>query len=285
MNSELLDDCTLVLLGLAVVSLVTNILLAWVVVSLRKRNCEVRLSLVLAVVDMALAVLAMISFVTQKVDPSRLPTMCKIKGPLDFVLIFASMLLVATIGMERSSVVVSKKTSFGVWAGLTFLALMFLTAVMAGVVSGEFTVSASGLDCTPDATASKLSVFVLFLLGSSLLALLGVTLYSYFGILVHIGEWDFFEAKPISNFPQPPRTTPVIIRITAIAVVYLLLLGPCSILIISEALQLSKESQSTSLFISFILATISIANPCLILFAHTTIFYALKQKFNHLVKA
>ncbi|KAJ9086952.1 hypothetical protein DSO57_1038197 [Entomophthora muscae] len=267
------DEFVYVLLGLAVAAVVTNLVLVWVVMSVRNKSREVWLALTLAGVDVTLAMLVIVNFSLKLDNVFTMEEMCRFKGPLDFVLIFASMTLVSIISIERSSVAVSKRVTAGVWGLLGLVSGVFLMLVMTETVRGEFTVTASGLACATVSSNSPLSAALLFVLSSSILTFLLVTVTSYVRVLFLLSGWGLIEPKPSPpDHINPAAKKSVMVRILTISSIYLLILGPLSLTMLMESLKLVKAPDVASLIVSIQLAFVSIVNPCIILFAHTAIY-------------
>ncbi|KAJ9088027.1 hypothetical protein DSO57_1027221 [Entomophthora muscae] len=285
MGLKSVDDFVYVLLVEAVAAVVTNLVLVWVVMSVRNKSREVWLALTLAGVDVTLAMLVIVNFSLKLDNVFTMEEMCRFKGPLDFVLIFASMALVSIISLERSSVAVSRRVTAGVWGLLGLVSGVFLSLVFVETINMEFTVTASGLACAPVASNSPLSAFLLFVLSASIFTFLIITFVSYVRILVLLGGWGLIEPKPDSPDQINPvlRKRSVMIRILSISFIYLLLLAPCSLTMMMESLKVVKAPDVASLIISILLATVSIINPCIILFAHTAIYRQLCFKLTEML--
>ncbi|KAJ9088184.1 hypothetical protein DSO57_1025737 [Entomophthora muscae] len=281
MGFNSVDGFLYALLGLVAVSVVANMVLVWVATSVRDKGREVRLALALAGVDIVLAMLVMSNFILKLAKVSNMEMVCQIKGPLDFIFIFTSMALVSIISIERSSIAVSKRAAAGVWALLGLVTSIFLGLVCIEAIRKEFTVSASGLACAPVASKSPLSAALLLVLSSSLFVFLLMTVMSYLRILIILGEWGSTERKN-EMFTPILRRKPVMHRILVIATIYFLLLAPCSLAILVESLNLIKEADLASTIVSLLLVTVSIANPCVILFAHTAIYRQLCFKLTNM---
>ncbi|KAJ9056205.1 hypothetical protein DSO57_1035532 [Entomophthora muscae] len=215
----------------------------------------------------------MINFSLKLLEVSSMAEICQIKGPLDFLLIFASTALVSTISIERSSVAVSKKVTAGVWVLLGIVTGTFTLLVCIEAIKKEFTITASGLACAPIASNSPLSAVLLFVLSSSLFIFLLMTVISYLRILILLAGWGLIDSKSNpSEQINPAARRSVMVRILSISFIYLLLLAPCSLIMLMESLKLVKAPDVASLVISILLAIVSSVNPCIILFAHTAIY-------------
>ncbi|KAJ9055337.1 hypothetical protein DSO57_1004854 [Entomophthora muscae] len=102
-----------------------------------------------------------------------------------------------------------------------------------------------------------------------------VTLFYYLHILGFIDKACNGKAHSCSG-----SCSKVIIRVFSICLIYLFLNVPTYLLIMLEASQKTNGSQFLNLIISILISLNVIANPALILFAHSLIFDQLVSPFS-----
>lgn len=270
------------LLGLGLAGIATNGLLVATVLKIKKRHDDMNLALALSAADIAVASTTVAASFLRVSHYS--PILCRLVGLVDFALLFVAMVLVALISLVRWSRVVNRKIPVAFWVFTGAMSLLYFPAVVLSTLRSEFEVSPSGLDCASHASA--LSLAVASLLGIGMLVLLVFTLWGYLSILLHFTETSqrCFLPKaltPTVNFhspakqPQPNRA--VLARILGMAIVYVtLIVPPATILLASHVFRLAD---TVKLIFAVFISTFSIANPCLVLFAHSTIYLQLVAWF------
>ncbi|KAJ9088024.1 hypothetical protein DSO57_1027217 [Entomophthora muscae] len=261
-----------ILLAIGVTAVLCNSLLIRLARRIPQRSTELRFAVMLASIDMAIPTLAIGTSLLANWHADgleRLQALCQVKGPIDFLLQYLSLLIVAIIAMERFSKVRGTQIPAMVWNLVIVYTTVYFTLVLMTALSNEFYTSPSGCDCAPVAKTSFLSALVIFGLGFSMFLSLAITLYCYTGILGYVRETG---AK--LNTTRISRS--VLVRVISTCVIYLLLVSPSSILIMMEATHNSAILDKLSLAISILVAIIAVANPCLVLFAHSLIFEQLR---------
>ncbi|KAJ9085282.1 hypothetical protein DSO57_1015667 [Entomophthora muscae] len=243
---------------------------------LQHRIAELKLAVILACVDMTIALLCISSsfFTNQNLNNTdRLQFLCRFKGPVDFLLLYSSFLLVALIAMERFSKV--RDSSISLWILLSIYTATFTSLMLITAVRSEFYLSPSGIDCNTIPEVSVFSFAVLIGFGGFMFISLLVTLYCYMDILGYVRETSS-KAKTTHKH--------VLARAIIICGIYLLLIVPCSILIAVEVTYKYNALNRISLAISFLENLNIVANACITLFAHSLIFDQLQQTFPFTVK-
>ncbi|KAJ9055336.1 hypothetical protein DSO57_1004853 [Entomophthora muscae] len=263
-----------VLLTIGTLAVMTNLLLLCIARQLRNHTSEIKFAMLLALVDMGLGILIVCTSLLNTWFDNGFETFCKIKGPIDFLLLYLSPVLVAIIAMERYCKVRGTTISSSTWAAMAMYTVAYSSLIALAAAQSEFSTSLSGCDCTPIATNSLISAAVLFMLGFSMFLSLIVAIFSYLRILCFI---NVFQINKTYN-PLAKRTK-VYLRVITICLIYLLLIAPASILIMLEGSRNSNESNVLNITVSLLVAMNDIANPCLILFAHSLIFDQLKSSF------
>ncbi|KAJ9078813.1 hypothetical protein DSO57_1002874 [Entomophthora muscae] len=281
---EFYSGLLFVLLG--VVAILMNMMLIGIVIGIPNRKRELNLSLMLAIVDTINPVTAITTtayvLVTGK-GPEQMQGACKVKGPIDFLIIYASMLLVAVVARSRLAVVLDKHIHI-----IEKIALFLYTAFYCGVVVwigyyDEYQVSPSGVDCAPNAHLNTRSALLVFLLGLSLLISTAIALSCYSSILWFLyrnyRNLEHTTNKPtVSLIPRASNVNrQVIYRTAAVCSVYLLLSVPAGILLMMEATVTLPYTDTLSFVISVCVSLSTIANPCLVLFAHSIIYHHFTQ--------
>ncbi|KAI0243454.1 hypothetical protein L0F63_007107, partial [Massospora cicadina] len=268
-----LDVGFLIIAGMA---LFMNGLLVGMGLRIRHRPREMTLVLALAVIDMILPILtipAAIYHMTTGTSIDTIPNACNVKGTVDFIGIFLSMLLVATIALTRASRILRCRIPHSIKFILAAFAVTFVILILACAVRDEFRILADGIDCAPIATTSNLSRTVLILHSFALLMFLAITVTCYLRILTSIAidiDRHQFDFQTIN----PPKA-PVIIRTSIIILSYLLLILPPAILLFLEAILPITRVKAINTPIDVFLASIALLNPTLVLFAHSIIFHQL----------
>ncbi|KAJ9088306.1 hypothetical protein DSO57_1024443 [Entomophthora muscae] len=267
-----------IVIVIAVVAVLCNGLLFQLALRLQHRTAELKLAVILACVDMTIAILCISSsfFTNQNLNNTdRLQLLCRFKGPVDFLLLYSSFLLVALIAMERFSKVRDSSISLWVWILLSIYTATFTSLVLITAVRSEFYLSPSGIDCNTIPEVSVFSFAVLIGFGGFMFISLLVTLYCYMDILGYVRETS-----------SKARTTHkhVLARAIIICGIYLLLIVPCSILITVEATYKYNALNRISLAITFLVNLNIVANACITLFAHSLIFDQLRQTLPFTVK-
>ncbi|KAJ9055334.1 hypothetical protein DSO57_1004851 [Entomophthora muscae] len=251
--------------------------LMWVAHRKKRHTSEIKFAMMLSLVDMALAGLIIFTSLTNNftdASPESFKIFCRIKGPVDFILLYFSPLLVAIIALTRYYKVKDSYIPSFIWSGVAACTCIYAALVILATVRNEFHISLSGCDCTPIAANSSISATVLFFLGLSMLLSLMVTIFSYLSILSFIKR---IQSK--SGRGQIHGHHLVLIRVTTISVIYFLSIAPSSILIMLEATQITNQSSLCNVTISILDALNNIANPCLVLFVHPLIFDQLRASF------
>ncbi|KAJ9088173.1 hypothetical protein DSO57_1025725 [Entomophthora muscae] len=261
-----------ILVAIGVVAVLSNSLLIHLARRLQHRTAELRLTVLLASVDMAIPFLSIGSSLLNNWydDKDRLQKFCQFKGPVDFILQYFSFLLVVMIAMKRVSKVREARIPAAVWAGICVYTSAFTSLVLMTAFRSEFFTSPSGVDCSPIAQTSALSSTVVFGLGFSISIALLVTLFCYLNILSHVRETR-------SKVQLTHKRNPVFARVTGICLVYILFISPCAILIMIESIYKYNTLNQTSIVISIFMNLNSISNACITLFAHSLIFDQLRQ--------
>ncbi|KAJ9072960.1 hypothetical protein DSO57_1021588 [Entomophthora muscae] len=258
------------LLMIGTLAVVMNCILILVSLRIGVRKVDVDLAVVLAAVDIALTSITLCTTAVLLVsgrDLSSLDRICLVKGPVDFLGLFVSALLVMLIAIKRYMCAFDKRVPKVLVLGMLGYSLGYVTLVAVTVVRGEFSKSPSGIDCAPNALASASAASLVFMLGFSLLVFLLVTLACYLRICVLL--MFQLEQKPSSVF----RRIRLAVRPIAITSTYFVLIAPSSVLIMMESFGTSVDvAEKASIVISVCLYSVSLANPCLVLFAHT-LFY------------
>ncbi|KAJ9085280.1 hypothetical protein DSO57_1015665 [Entomophthora muscae] len=262
-----------VLIAVAVVGVVCNGLLIHLTRRLQQRTAEHRFIMLLACVDVGVTLLTIGgSFFNNWVDDEAgyLWKFCIIKGPIDFLLRYISFLLVALIAMERLSKVRDSSIPAWMWIFLSIYTAVFTSLILVTALRSEFYKSPSGVDCAPISRKSIFSSAALFGLGLFMFISLLITLCCYLGILCHVQA-----TRSNANVTRKPSH--VLARVAVICVVYLLLISPCSILIMVQATYRYKAARLISLSTTLLLEFNLVANACITLFAHSLIFEQLRR--------
>ncbi|KAJ9069117.1 hypothetical protein DSO57_1021902 [Entomophthora muscae] len=264
-----------VLFGIGVVAVVANSLLMWIARCLKDHSKEIQFAMMLACVDMGLGLLIILTSLMNSHFHENLDlfqTFCMIKGPIDFILLFLSLVLVAIIAMERLCKVKDTSIPRPVWIAIGTCTAIYTTLVAIAAIRGEFSASISGCDCTPAINESLLSACVVFALGFFMALSLVAAVFSYICILGLV-------KKARAKRGDYPKHSSAILRVITISFIYFSLIAPSSILIMMEGTRSHFSSHILDIVISILNALNSIANPCLILFAHSLIFDQLKSSF------
>lgn len=211
-----------ILLAIGMVAVLANSLLIWTARRLRHANAEIRFAVVLASVDMALASLIIGTSLVNGGDPdTSFVTFCRFKGPIDFLLLYLSLVLVAVIALTRYYKVREAAIPLPIRASIVACTVLYTGMTGMATVRTEFSPSVSGCDCTPDVTKSLLSAALLFSLGLFMLLSLVVTLFAYLRIPSFVDR-------------DPPTRRRVVRRVAGISLIYLLLVLPTSLLVMVE---------------------------------------------------
>ncbi|KAJ9064277.1 hypothetical protein DSO57_1032228 [Entomophthora muscae] len=264
-----------ILLAIGVTAVLCNSLLIRLSRRIPQRSTELKFAVMLASIDMAIPTLAIGTSLLANWHADgleRLQALCQVKGPIDFLLQYLSLLVVAIIAMVRFSKVRGTQIPAKVWTLVIVYTTLYFTLVLLTALNSEFYTSPSGCDCAPVAKASFLSALVVFWLGFSMLIFLPITLYCYTGILSYVRE-----TRAKVNTTHISRR--VLARVISTCIIYFILVLPSSIFIMMEATHNSAILDKLSLAISILMALIPVANPCLVLFAHSLIFEQLKLSF------
>ncbi|KAJ9072953.1 hypothetical protein DSO57_1021582 [Entomophthora muscae] len=286
------------LVGLGVVAVVMNVVLVVISARIVRRRLEVDLAIALAVVDMMLACIMAIGtclMVVNDFDEDVMLAICRFKGPVDFAGLYLSMMLVALIGVFRYSHVFAVRIGRKLYLGLGVAGSMYSGLLVRCVMFDEFKVSPSGIDCAPDSDKSHWSRLLIFFNGVALLVFLLVTLACYLRIMFAVVQAPprdgcFVEMKQGSLAGEAPPPSLLLrariaIRPLTISTTYFILIAPACMLIIFEAVTFTGDYlKHTSLIVSLCLSNIALANPILILFAHTAIYNSAKQQCISFVK-
>ncbi|KAJ9072965.1 hypothetical protein DSO57_1021593 [Entomophthora muscae] len=248
-------------------AVVMNGVLILVFLRMQERTRDIDLAGVLTVVDIVLAGITMCTNAVLLIsgqDLSGLDSICSIKGPVDFLGLFSSALLVMLIAAIRYTSVFKLTFPNSLVLGMVGYSLGYVALVVVTVVRGEFSKSPSGIDCAPNALVSTSAASLVFMLGFSLLVFLLVTLACYLRICVLL--MFQYEQKPS---PLLWRIR-LAIRPIMFVLIYFILIAPSSILIMLETFGSFVDiARKTSVVISVCLYSVSLANPCLVLFAHS----------------
>ncbi|KAJ9048729.1 hypothetical protein DSO57_1031828 [Entomophthora muscae] len=263
-----------VFLVIALLALAMNILLIATVVNISRFSPVMALILALTLVDMIIPIVTIIAvsyniYTGNPID--AIPNACNLKGPIDFIGIFLSMLLVSLIALFRASRIVGHTPLYSTVPILGLFSLVFISLVIACAVQGEFRVLADGVDCAPISSTSSLSRVVLILHSFALLLFLCITVCCYIQILIS-------SSNNSKDFPEVVTSRwavkrPVVIRITATITSYLLITLPPAVLLFLEATLIRTKVFNTP--IDLFLTSIPLLNPTLILLSHSLLFQQL----------
>ncbi|KAI0217216.1 hypothetical protein L0F63_003157, partial [Massospora cicadina] len=249
--------------------------------TIKERRADMRLSVGLALVGIikpTITISTTAYLLVSNPSISSIDAACKLKGPVDFICTYASMLLVAIVARLRSSVVIGKVVLKLEWATVAIFTAVYCCTVALVACNDEYRASPSGVDCSPSSQTSTSSAMLLSLLGAALFMFSLVALACYANILIYLRRQHRAISKPtVPLLPQHPRILrPVFIRTFAVCSIYIFLIVPASVLILLEALVQLSISKTLSLIISICLALDAAANPCLTLLAHSVIYDHLK---------
>ncbi|KAJ9055335.1 hypothetical protein DSO57_1004852 [Entomophthora muscae] len=267
----------LVLLAIGCVAVPTNILVVWMAWRLRHRSIEIRIALILALVDMLLAGLIVLTSLLNLGCVGlfhSFRSFCRFKGPVDFILLYVSLVLVSLIAITRYFKVKSSSIPHLIWVIIVACTSLYGSVICIAAAKGEFSTSLSGFDCTPIATNSIISAVVQFSLGFFMFVSFMAGLFAYLGILSCV---DTAHDVSCSTTHRPKL---VLIRVACILLTNLSLVAPSSVLIMLEGSRNSNESNLLSSVVSILVALNILANPCLVLFAHSGISKNLMSFFN-----
>ncbi|KAJ9068596.1 hypothetical protein DSO57_1027087 [Entomophthora muscae] len=258
-----------------------NILLIYIALNIQARRREINYAVGLALVDMILPVLAVmdsIFYFSANLSIKGNPVACTIQGPLHFFLPVLSMTIVCIIALERHSAVFGMQlwrrthSFLASLCGIFFIVNLLLSAFV-GYDTGK-----SGIRCNPlpHAFLPQIMSIMLFLM---LTALLITTLVCYLRILNYATQVNM-EAKLLRSSPHHRQRRLLLIRIGTTSLIYFLIISPTCILIPVEAFAPDSAREAICIAIYFTLFLISVANPCLILLAHSTFYHRLCSLLN-----
>lgn len=253
-----------------------NVLLIYIALNIQARRREINYVIVLAMADIILPVLAVadaLVYMATRISVKANPLACTFQGPLAFFLPVFSMAMVAIIALERYVAVFGTRLWRGTHALLATACAAFLAVnVLLSAVSGYDT-GKSGIRCNPlpHPFLPQLMTAMLLLLLCSLLA---TTLFSYLRILAYATQVDM-DAKAARSCSRHRQRRRLLIRIGATSLVYFLLIAPTCLLIPIEAFAPEHAREAICIAIYFTLFLVSVANPCLVLFAHSTFYHRL----------
>ncbi|KAJ9055348.1 hypothetical protein DSO57_1004865 [Entomophthora muscae] len=292
-----MDSLLKALLGLGLTGIAMNVLLVATVLKIKQRHEDITLALLLAVADIFVATTTVTSssLLLARSSTPLLADICRFVTFIDFVLLYAAMALVALISLVRRSRVVCKRIPTFFWVLLSIMSVLYFPAVMLSALRGEFQISPSGMDCPGQMSDSFLSLAVASLLGTSMLILLVTTIWGYLSIILHLSEPSEVCLVPKALHPiagnhpiaiSLPRATSlnigVLVRIVGIVIVYLVLIVPPALMLLASTTKLVRLTTNVKLVFAIFASTLSIANPSLILFAHSTIYNQLISSFRPL---
>ncbi|KAJ9055340.1 hypothetical protein DSO57_1004857 [Entomophthora muscae] len=261
-----------IILTIGILAILANILLIWTARRLHQQALEIKCAMLLAVVDIAIAVLAISACILDNFPPNdegNFLAFCTIKGPIDFLLKYSSLVLVALMAIKRFYKVKGIDIPLSIWIVIAFCSILFTILVIMAVVYNEFH-TLSGNNCMPIAANSILSATVVFALGFFMLFSLFATLFAYLNIIVIVKQVQL-------RIGQPSKDRAVVCRVFSISLIYLLLIAPSSVFVMMEGSRSFARSDLINLSISLLTCLNAIANPCLVLFAHSIIFKQLKS--------
>lgn len=261
-----------VLLGIGAVGVLANCVLLWTARQLTCHSRELRFAVALSLVDMGLSVLIITTSLVNNWG-SGFAAFCAVKGPIDFVLLFLSLVLVAVIALERYCKVRGAAIPQAAWGGIAGVTAGYTALVGVVAARREFSTSMSGVDCTPVIDQSLLAAGVVFALGFCMFVSLAVALFAYLRIL------GLVRRARQTGYDPHSRHRKVGLRVGSISAIYLLLIAPSSVFIMLEGARHRVALHVLDVVITILNALVSIANPCLILFAHSLIFEQLTSAF------
>ncbi|KAJ9069318.1 hypothetical protein DSO57_1019728 [Entomophthora muscae] len=261
------------LIGVAAV--LTNLALMWIAWRLRYCTKEIRLAVLLASVDTTLAIFTIWTSVLSSWNGGfeHMIVFCKYKGPFDFLLLYLSLVLVALIAMTRYFKIREASIPLPIWIVTGSCTTLYAILISVVAAQGEFAPSWSGCDCTPNASKSLISASLLFFLGFSMFVSLLATLFAYLRVLCFVKETKLMSSHNLKAKHK------VMVRVIGISCIYLFLIAPSSMFIMLEGSRNSNESTVLNGIISILNALNNIANPCIVLFAHSSIYEQLRLIF------
>ncbi|KAI0243523.1 hypothetical protein L0F63_005632, partial [Massospora cicadina] len=279
MYQELTSTFNGFFLVFGVLALILNALLIYIALHTNARRREINFAVALAIIDMILPTLAVVDsllFFISGISAKDNHMTCVFQGPLHFFLPVFSMAAVTVIALERYTVVFNTEpwrrthallaTACGV-----FLVVNLVLAATAGYDTGE-----SGIRCNPLPT-NVFPIIMSVMLFMMLSILLIATITCYIRILIYAAQVSSeVSDKPSTNllFNSHQRKRRILlIRIGITSLVYFILISPTCILIPIETLSHPQAREAICITIYFTLFLVSVANPCLILFAHSTFYY------------
>lgn len=275
---------------LGVGALALNVLLVVLGLRVPNRKLEITYAMLLAALDVLVPTATIVirsSILYSGIDLRTLPAACSAIGAFHYTTIFMSLLLVTLIAVERSCSVFSERVPAWMWRVVWCYVAFYGCLVVYASSTGLFVLAPSGSNCTLIAHHSPLSAALLVLFGGSLLAFLVVTLACYLRILRFVlntqREHDLASMRfmPTSQREAIPKvsTAPVTVRTLLICLIYFALVFPACVLLVLLGLEAIPESLYTNLLISLMLFSICLANPAIVIFAHSLIFEQLRDLF------
>ncbi|KAJ9066188.1 hypothetical protein DSO57_1011963 [Entomophthora muscae] len=265
---------------MAMGSILLNCLLLCVVLTIRNRKLELNFSIALAVfgiIKPAITLSTTAFVLVTNPDASLMNQACRVKGPFDFICTFANMALVAIVARLRCSTVLGKAIHTAECVAFGTFSVMYSCVIGVVGFNDLFRASPSGVDCSSSSSENISSAVLVFLLGFALLLFSVVALVSYFSILYFLkSQYATLNKEHSTNLipKNTPTLRPVFIRTLAVCSIFFFFVIPASILIMVEAT--TTIPPFLSLAISICLALDALANPCLVLFAHSVIYSRLK---------
>ncbi|KAJ9048135.1 hypothetical protein DSO57_1038069 [Entomophthora muscae] len=256
-------------LTIGTVAVLANSLLIWTARRLQHYTLEIKLALVLASVDMALAIVIMCSSILnnwQLDDDESFQVVCGIKDIVCLLLLFASLALVAMIALERYYKARGSTIPACVWALVGVYTGIYIVLVAVVASRSEISSSLVGYECVTLDGGSVLSNALVSILGLSVFGYLALGLSAYLRILKLASK-----AQKTVQTPQA-RHTLLLIRIASNLIIYVLLITPLSLLIILEGSGYPPTAYTPNTLVTTLVALLLVANPCLVLFSHSLMF-------------
>lgn len=284
---------TSLFLAIALSAITMNTLLIMLALRVPKRTGDIKLVLLLAVNDMILPIVAVVFIgknIFRNLGLKLADETCQVKGPIGYIGLHLSMMLVSIIAFTRVNRVYSISIPKFVWILLGLFSTTHCFLAIASGITSKYHLLPNGIDCAPYTLKDSLSTSLNVLFGFSLMLFLIITLVSYITLIVKMLPEDKNAIVPLENsstdfsndklnFIPRSRRIKLAFRTALVCLVYFLLIVPACILLIIESLTSLNDSELVSTMIDACLNSIAVVNPIIILFAHSQIQHQLYQLF------